>query len=71
MTVASPCIAQCKINDASGLCQGCWRTIEEITAWSSMDDALKNQAWLLIGHRKKIAQSAIVVQLYQGGGEAQ
>jgi predicted Fe-S protein YdhL (DUF1289 family) len=33
---ASPCTAVCILDPASGLCRGCWRNIDEITAWSSL-----------------------------------
>lgn len=32
----TPCIDVCQIDPASGLCLGCWRTREEIAAWTSM-----------------------------------
>lgn len=34
--VRSPCISVCAMDDISGLCQGCYRTVEEITAWWDM-----------------------------------
>jgi len=36
--VLSPCTGVCTI-DPRGLCDGCHRTIDEITAWSRLDDA--------------------------------
>jgi predicted Fe-S protein YdhL (DUF1289 family) len=30
---------------ASGQCAGCLRTVEEITRWSSWDDAQKRKVW--------------------------
>ena len=36
--VQSPCINLCKMDAANGYCQGCFRTLEEITAWSRLDD---------------------------------
>ena len=30
----SPCINVCKMDAPTGLCQGCYRTIDEITRWS-------------------------------------
>jgi uncharacterized protein len=38
MTIPSPCINICKMDAASGLCQGCFRTLDEIAAWSGIDD---------------------------------
>ena len=36
---------------ASGLCQGCWRTLDEIAAWSTMTDGGKRAVWALIAQR--------------------
>ena len=33
---ASPCTAVCILDPASGLCRGCFRSIDEITHWSSL-----------------------------------
>lgn len=34
--IDSPCIGVCSIDEASGYCHGCYRTIEEIKAWWNM-----------------------------------
>ncbi len=31
---ASPCINVCRMNERSGFCEGCFRTIDEIACWS-------------------------------------
>lgn len=36
--VASPCIMVCTVDGASGLCLGCFRTLQEIATWSRMSD---------------------------------
>jgi len=33
-TVASPCVSICVLDEKSGLCVGCFRTLDEIAAWS-------------------------------------
>ena len=38
-TVKSPCTNVCKMHLPTGWCEGCARTIPEITAWSKADDA--------------------------------
>lgn len=40
-TVASPCISVCRIDVATGFCEGCWRTIDEIAGWATMPDERK------------------------------
>ena len=34
--IQSPCIGVCAIDDLSGLCQGCYRTLDEIQGWWDM-----------------------------------
>ena len=36
--VPSPCISTCEMDGATGLCAGCLRTLDEIAAWSVLDD---------------------------------
>jgi len=35
--IASPCISVCEILPGPGLCAGCFRTLDEIAAWSVLD----------------------------------
>lgn len=49
--VHSPCISVCVMDAASGLCQGCWRTLDEIAAWSTLPDAGKRAVWSKIALR--------------------
>jgi len=39
--VASPCIGVCRMDAPTGWCAGCLRTLDEIAAWSRLDDAGK------------------------------
>lgn len=36
--VGSPCISVCTIDDASGLCIGCYRTLAEIAGWIDLSE---------------------------------
>ena len=36
--VASPCTSVCRMDESSGLCAGCARTLDEIASWSVLDD---------------------------------
>ena len=47
----SPCISVCKIAPDSGLCYGCLRTLQEIGAWSTSEDADKRAVWGKIAER--------------------
>lgn len=50
--VASPCINICRMLQPSGWCEGCLRTLDEITAWGAMDDAGKRAVLLRLGPRR-------------------
>lgn len=39
--VASPCIKLCKIDQATGLCSGCLRSLAEISVWSRASNSVK------------------------------
>lgn len=41
--VPSPCAAVCRMNQDSGLCEGCWRTLAEITQWAHADEDEKRE----------------------------
>ena len=49
--VASPCVSICDINNDSGLCEGCFRTLDEIAVWSQLDNAAKREVWSRIALR--------------------
>lgn len=55
--IASPCISICRMNDTSGLCDGCFRTRDEIAVWGNADNAHKRGIWKLIEHRMADRQS--------------
>ena len=50
--VASPCIDICRMDPASGLCEGCARSLDEIAAWSRLDDAGKQAVLLQLPARR-------------------
>ena len=39
--VASPCISVCVIDEPSGLCAGCYRTLDEIAAWIDLSPSAR------------------------------
>lgn len=50
--VASPCVNVCRMDDASGWCLGCRRTLQEIAQWSVMDDEAKLAVWGQLRQRR-------------------
>jgi len=51
--VPSPCTDVCRIDPASGWCEGCLRTIDEIAAWGSIDDAARREIWKRLPVRRQ------------------
>jgi predicted Fe-S protein YdhL (DUF1289 family) len=47
----SPCISVCRIAASNGLCEGCLRTLDEVGAWSRLDDEGKRAVWARIEQR--------------------
>ena len=52
----SPCIGRCQIDRASGVCCGCWRTLNEIMMWQRLSDKEKRQVWRAIVKRSAQTQ---------------
>jgi predicted Fe-S protein YdhL (DUF1289 family) len=50
--VPSPCVDVCRMNDATGVCEGCFRTIDEIANWSVMSASGKRMVLARIKERR-------------------
>ena len=51
--VPSPCTSVCRMGELTGLCEGCYRTLDEIRQWSGADDQAKRMIWTHIEQRIK------------------
>ena len=49
--VPSPCKNICVMDEASGHCSGCGRSLDEIALWSVLDDDDKRAVWALLPAR--------------------
>jgi len=49
--VPSPCRNVCVMDEVSGHCTGCGRTLDEIALWSVLDDDDKRAVWALLPAR--------------------
>ncbi len=49
--VPSPCVSVCRMDESSGLCEGCLRTLDEIAAWGAMADDGRRAVWRMIEQR--------------------
>ncbi|HLS57117.1 MAG TPA: DUF1289 domain-containing protein [Zeimonas sp.] len=52
--IQSPCVSICRIDPATGLCEGCQRTLDEIAAWGSLGDDAKRAIWSAIEQRRAL-----------------
>ncbi|CAN1508746.1 DUF1289 domain-containing protein [Limnohabitans sp. B9-3] len=49
--VPSPCISVCRMSDDTQVCEGCWRTLDEIGAWGQSSEANRRGVWGRIAAR--------------------
>ncbi len=50
--IPSPCTSVCRIDEATGWCAGCLRTLDEIAAWSVLSDEDKRTVLRKLGRRR-------------------
>ena len=51
----SPCTSICKLDPATGWCQGCFRTAPEIAGWLDKSDAVKAEIIARVAERRRRA----------------
>ena len=56
--VPSPCMSVCRMDPASELCEGCFRTLDEIAQWGRLEEGGKRAIWRLIAQRLPGGQTA-------------
>ena len=54
--ILSPCISVCRMHTVTGLCEGCFRTRDEIAAWGNACDDTKLATWARIEERMASTQ---------------
>lgn len=55
--VASPCVSLCRMDERTGWCEGCLRTLDEIIAWANLSDAAKLEVWDQLATRRAKCQA--------------
>ncbi len=53
--IASPCIDVCRMDEVTGLCAGCYRSIAEIAAWGGADEQKKILILAAVAQRRDAA----------------
>jgi len=51
--VASPCNSVCTIDAGSGLCAGCYRTLEEIASWIDLSEGERRALLAVLDQRRE------------------
>ena len=52
MAIASPCTKVCTIEERSGLCLGCGRTLDEIAHWTSLGESERSRIMTELPRRR-------------------
>ena len=50
--IESPCIRDCRVDQVTGFCVGCFRTLREISYWASYTPAERRRVMTLIETRR-------------------
>ena len=60
--VASPCINICRMDERSGWCEGCLRTLDEIASWGGLDDVGRRAVLQQLRPRRLARRALLAVQ---------
>jgi uncharacterized protein len=52
LEIVSPCIGVCAMNEATGFCHGCFRTMDEIQGWWEMPVTQRERVMQVLGERQ-------------------
>jgi predicted Fe-S protein YdhL (DUF1289 family) len=61
--VPSPCISVCVIDQPTGLCAGCYRTLAEIAAWIDLSAAERRALIRTLAERRAAYGDAIATRV--------
>ncbi len=67
--VASPCINVCTMDDTTGWCAGCLRTLDEIACWTLLGESEKQQVCVELS-RRRVQWRRLHPAAAQSGGAA-
>jgi len=48
----TPCTGVCVMDEQTGFCKGCLRTIEEIADWCIASESRKREVWIALEQRR-------------------
>jgi len=50
--IESPCVRDCRVDQVTGYCVGCFRTLKEISYWASYTDDQRQRVMTFITARR-------------------
>ena len=56
----TPCINICAMEEDTGLCAGCWRTLDEIMAWPGLSRAERRRIMATLDARRQDEASSLI-----------
>ena len=65
--VASPCTSVCSIDPVTGLCVGCFRTIDEIAGWIDLGTDARRAVIAAVAGRRTLHGAAIATRYVPDG----
>lgn len=65
MSIPSPCINLCRIDTATGWCEGCQRSLDEIARWGRASDDDKRRILAAVAERRAQAGTTPVQGVLQ------
>jgi hypothetical protein len=68
--VQSPCTSVCVIDTATGLCAGCYRTLDEIAGWMGLS-ADQRRALLAELARRRTQHGGAIASRHLGGADSE
>lgn len=66
----SPCINVCQMDEASGWCKGCLRTIDEIVVWSQLSEQQRAAVLAQLPQRRLLRRQRTLAANDQPAGGA-
>lgn len=65
MSITSPCINVCRMSPSTGLCEGCYRSLDEIARWSRASAADKLSILAAVADRRAVAAVGVATALVE------
>ncbi len=61
--VPSPCVSVCRMAPDNSVCEGCFRSLDEIRAWSGATSSERRAIWLRLLQRAQVPPPAVLLKV--------